>query len=264
MSLLFVVLPAAQRIIFSFSAAYRVAGGMTMKRQQWGPVITAALCVAALCVALPRVREANATMQAASQLYILIDAGHGGADGGATGADGTQEKAVNLAVSRTLAALLQVMGLETGMTREDDRSIHTEGATSLREQKVSDMHNRLALYDEATLVVSVHQNHFSQSQYHGTQIFCSPNDPQSRVLGAAVREQVLTLLQPENTRELKTADDGVFLLANTKTPAVLVECGFLSNLEECRKLATADYQRQMAFAIAGGVFSFLQNTNSVL
>ncbi len=235
-----------------------------MKRQQWGLWLTAVCCVAALCVALPRVKQADAALRAATQPYVLIDPGHGGADGGATGADGTQEKMVNLAVSRTLFSLLRVMGVSTGVTRADDRSIHTADATTLREQKVSDMHNRLALYNEATLVVSIHQNHFSQSKYSGAQVFCSPGHPQSRPLGEEIRNAVIGLLQPDNTRELKTADDSVFLLANTKTPAVLVECGFLSNPAECKKLADVTYRRQMAFAVAGGVFSFLQNTNSVL
>lgn len=225
-------------------------------RRWW--LLVAVVCCAAIGAAIPRVSETASL--GVSRVCVLVDAGHGGADGGATGADGTAEKAVNLEISRTLSSLLRVLGVQTEMTREDDRSIHTEG-TSLREKKVSDMHNRLAMYEEASLVVSIHQNHFPEAKYHGTQVFCSPNHPQSRVLGAAVRESVLALLQPDNTRELKTADDGVFLLSNTTVPAVLVECGFLSNPEECAKLAESDYQRQMAFAVAGGVFSFLQNAN---
>jgi len=226
-------------------------------KQRW--VLAAAVCCAAAVLAVfPRVEEASTLT--AGVPYVLVDAGHGGADGGATGVDGTAEKDVNLNIARTLSSLLRVMGVKTGMTREDDRSIHTEG-NSLREQKVSDMHNRLAMYEEATAVVSVHQNHFAEAKYDGTQVFCSPVHPQSRVLGVAVRESVLSLLQPDNTRQLKTADDGVFLLANTTVPAVLVECGFLSNPAECAKLAETEYQRQMAFAVAGGVFSFLQNGN---
>lgn len=220
--------------------------------------IAAAVCCAAVLATLPRVEQAASLATAGP--YVLVDAGHGGADGGATGADGTEEKTVNLQISRTLSLLLRVMGVRTGMTREDDRSIHTEG-DSLREQKVSDMHNRLTMYEEATVVVSIHQNHFSEAKYYGAQVFCAPQHPQSRVLGAAVRESVLGLLQPDNTRQLKTADDGVFLLSNTTVPAVLVECGFLSNPAECAKLAQSDYQRQMAFAVAGGVFSFLQNAD---
>jgi N-acetylmuramoyl-L-alanine amidase len=213
-------------------------------------------CVAALCVSLPRVKEADAAWRAASEPRVLIDPGHGGADGGATGVNGTQEKTVNLAVSRTIYALLRVMGVQTDITREDDRSIHSADATTLREQKVSDMHNRLAMYDQATLVVSVHQNHFSQSQYSGTQVFCSPNHPQSRVLGEHIRGAVLGLLQPENTRELKMADDSVFLLANTQTPAVLVECGFVSNSQEEKQLLDPSYQQRVGEAVAQGMENY--------
>ncbi len=230
-----------------------------MKKRQWCAAAAMFCCVAVLCAVLPRVEKANTAALSAGEVYVLVDAGHGGADGGATGVDGTAEKAVNLEVSRTLAALLRVMGVRTGMTREDDRSIHTEG-DSLREQKVSDMHNRLAMYEEATLVVSIHQNHFSEAKYNGTQVFCAPSHPQSQALGAAVRGAVCGLLQPDNTRELKTADDSVFLLSNTTVPAVLVECGFLSNPTECAKLAQTAYQKQMAFALMGGVLSFCQNT----
>ena len=228
-----------------------------MKRR-WGILVLSACCFLAVLVTVPRVEHT------ASKTFggpcVLIDAGHGGADGGATGVDGTAEKAVNLGVSRTLALLLRVMGVSTVTTRMDDRSIHTEGDT-LREQKVSDMHNRLAMYETASCVVSVHQNHFSEAKYHGAQVFCSPNHPQSRVLGTAVRESVIAGLQPDNTREMKTADDSVFLLSHTTVPAILVECGFLSNPSECEKLAQEDYQRQMAFVVAEGVFSFLQNAN---
>ena len=187
---------------------------------------------------------------------ILIDPGHGGADGGATGVDGTGEKDVNLSVSRSLAAVLWVMGQEVRMTRVDDRSVHSPEAGTLREQKVSDMHNRLAMYEQASLVVSIHQNQFTQSQYSGAQVFYAPKNEQSRVLATHIRERVLALLQPENKRELKRADDSLFLLSNATVPVALVECGFLSNPEECRKLADPTYQRQMAFAVAGGILAF--------
>ena len=158
-------------------------------------------------LSLPAVKQADAAFREAETPVILIDPGHGGADGGATGVDGTQEKAVNLAVSHTLAALLRVMGHEVQMTREDDRSIHSADADTLREQKVSDMHNRLALYEQASLVVSIHQNQFTQSQYSGAQIFYSKQNEKSRPLASGIRDAVIALLQPKNTRELKRGDD---------------------------------------------------------
>lgn len=222
----------------------------------WVLALTAVLCVAALLLSLPVVKRADAVYRTERQTVILIDPGHGGADGGATGVDGTSEKDVNLSVSRTLAAILQVMGQEVRLTREEDRSIHSPEAGTLREQKVSDMHNRLAMYEQATLVVSIHQNQFTQSQYSGAQVFYSPKNEQSKVLATHIRERVLTLLQPENKRELKRADDSLYLLANATVPVALVECGFLSNPEECQKLSDPTYQRQMAFAVAGGILAF--------
>ena len=227
--------------------------------RQWALPLVALGCVATLLLSLPVVERADADYRTATMPHILIDPGHGGADGGATGADGTQEKAVNLAISRTLRAVLHLLGFDVVMTREDDRSIHDSDAQTLREQKVSDMHNRLAMYEQATLVVSIHQNQFSQSQYSGTQVFWSPGHADSERLAGDIREAVLALLQPENTRALKRADDSLFLLANTTVPTALVECGFLSNPAECAQLADANYQRQMAFAVARGVALFAQS-----
>lgn len=226
---------------------------------RWGLPLTALLCVAAVLLALPTVRQADATFRATEQPTILIDPGHGGADGGASGADGTQEKEVNLAVSKTLCALLRILGYSVTMTRETDCSIHSADATSLREQKVSDMHNRLAMYEQASLVISIHQNQFSESKYHGTQVFYAPQNANSQPLSAAIREAVLALLQPQNTRELKRADKALYLMSNTTVPTALVECGFLSNPEECKKIATPAYQRQMAFAIGAGVLRYLES-----
>lgn len=222
----------------------------------WVLALTAGVCVAALLFSLPVVKRADAVYREEQQTVILIDPGHGGADGGATGVDGTSEKDVNLSVSRTLAAILRVMGHEARLTREDDRSIHSPEAGTLREQKVSDMHNRLAMYEEASLVVSIHQNQFTQSQYSGAQMFYAPKNEQSKVLATHIRDKVLSLLQPENTRELKRADDSLYLLSNATVPVALVECGFLSNPAECQKLSDPTYQRQMAFAVAGGILAF--------
>lgn len=187
---------------------------------------------------------------------IVIDAGHGGADGGASAYDGTLEKTVNLAVALPLADLLTVMGYRVETTRTDDRMIHTEGET-LRERKISDMKQRLALVNAADLTVSIHQNHFSQEKYSGAQVFYSGNTPESPLLAESVRTHVVSMLQPNNTRELKKGTADVYLLHRATRPAVLVECGFLSNKNELEKLKNTDYQRQLAFAVAAGVMVYL-------
>ncbi len=193
--------------------------------------------------------------QTESQPHLVIDAGHGGEDGGASAADGTLEKDINLAIALPLGDMLHIMGFDVLQTRTEDAMIFTEGNT-LRERKVSDIKNRLSLIEQADMAVSIHQNKFPQSQYYGAQMFYAPANANSKVLAEAVRSSVLSLLQPDNTRELKKGEDTVYLLKHATKPLVLVECGFLSNEQECAKLKTSDYQRQMAFAIAGGMFSY--------
>ena len=213
------------------------------------------LVVAALLLSAGRGETASAAAAAESVPTLIIDAGHGGADGGAVAPDGTQEKDLNLAISLPLADMLRVMGYQVSLTRTTDEMVGGVGST-MRERKVNDIKNRLAQAEQATVTVSIHQNKFTQSQYYGTQIFYSGNHEDSRLLASAVRESVLSLLQPENTRELKKGDSSIYLLYKVTRPAVLVECGFLSNEAELQKLKDTEYQRKMAFAVMGGVLQY--------
>ncbi len=197
----------------------------------------------------------RADTQSAAAPYIVIDAGHGGEDGGAVAVDGTQEKTLNLAISRSLCDMLTVMGFATEMTRTEDGMLNVVGDT-LRERKVSDTRNRLAKIEQADIAVSIHQNKFPQMQYYGTQVFYSANTPESRVLAESVREQVVSLLQPNNKRECKAGDSGIYLLHYATRPMVLVECGFLSNQAELEKLKDGEYQSQLAFSVAAGIMTY--------
>lgn len=188
--------------------------------------------------------------------YILIDPGHGGMDGGASAADGTLEKDINLAVALPLGDMLKVCGYPVRFTRSTDISLHDESARTVREQKVSDMHNRLAMYDQSKLTLGIHTNKFPQTQYFGTQLFYSPNRPESEDMARAIRESVVSLLQPKNTREMKKADSGIYLLDKTQVPAVFVETGFLSNPSELEQLKSPEYQQKMALAILGGLLKY--------
>lgn len=192
---------------------------------------------------------------------IIIDAGHGGDDGGAT-ANGIVEKNINLSISKILSDIFTSNGYNVIMTRTDDKSINTDG-TTLREKKVSDMKNRLEIYnsDENNIVISIHQNKFQQEKYSGTQIFYSTNNENSKVLAESIRSSVVNLLQPENTRECKKATKEIYLLYNAKIPAVIVECGFISNYSEAEKLKTESYQKQLAFSIYLGVLDYI-NSNT--
>ena len=106
-------------------------------------------------------------------------------------------------------------------------------------------------------MISIHQNYFSEARYNGTQVFFSANHPDSALLAEYVRRMVVDWTQPQNTRELKKATDGIYLLYHSTTPTVLVECGFLSNPEERDKLKTPAYQQQLAFAIAAGYWNYI-------
>ncbi len=221
---------------------------------RWYPVavtVTAVLLVFTVLFGVAERRNLGASTAPRSP-HIVIDAGHGGEDGGAVAPDGTQEKHLNLAVSRTLADLLRVMGFTVTETRTDDTMLHTEG-NSLRERKVSDMKYRLSVFETADLAISIHQNKFSQAQYYGTQVFYSKTDPASAAAAEQIRQSAVTLLQPQNTRPLKAADDTIYLLSHTTRPAVLVECGFLSNPQELERLKDPVYQHKLALAVMSGI-----------
>ena len=188
---------------------------------------------------------------------VLIDPGHGGADGGAVAFDGTMEKDLNLSIALALRAMLQTFGVPTQMTRDTDVSIHDPSAAGIKQQKVSDMHNRLRLYEQATLIVGIHQNYFSVEKYSGTQLFYGTAHSDSRRLAETVRQTVVSALQPNNTRELKRGTD-IYLLEHTTRPAIFVECGFLSNREECDRLQQESYQHRMALTIAVGIVEYMK------
>lgn len=189
---------------------------------------------------------------------IVIDAGHGGEDGGATSTLGSLEKDINLDICLTLYKFLKLGGYNTVMIRTTDTSIHDSDADTTRERKVSDIRNRvkIANSDSNNLLISIHQNHFSESQYFGTQVFYSKNNANSQVLAENIRTSVTSLLQTQNTRKCKESSD-VYLLDNTTVPAVIVECGFLSNPDEAFLLAQEDYRDNMAYSIYLGIVEYI-------
>ena len=189
---------------------------------------------------------------------IVIDAGHGGEDGGAS-ANGLLEKDINLSIALKLRDMLTISGYKVIMTRDSDVSVYDSTADTTREKKVSDLKNRAEMINSSqnNILVSIHQNKFEQSQYFGTQMFYSKNDPKSAVLAEELRKSVTEMLQPDNKRELKHADSNIYILDKAQVPAVIVECGFLSNEEEAKKLADSDYQQKMAFAIYSGILGYM-------
>ncbi|MBQ0098323.1 MAG: N-acetylmuramoyl-L-alanine amidase [Oscillospiraceae bacterium] len=189
---------------------------------------------------------------------VIIDAGHGGEDGGCVAKDGTLEKDINLSISKKLSEMLREKGFNVREIRTEDISIYNDNSETLSEKKTSDLHNRLAIFNsnENNVIISIHQNHFSDSSYYGTQVFYSKNNSNSKILAEAVRKSVKESLQKDNERETKQADKSIFLLDNATVPAVIVECGFLSNDNEREKLKTEEYQNKMAYAICLGFLEY--------
>lgn len=190
---------------------------------------------------------------------IIIDAGHGGEDGGAS-ANGVCEKDINLEIALKLQNLFTNAGINTIMTRSEDVALSDEDIKTVRERKKSDLKNRLSIINSAdnNILISIHQNKFSQEKYYGTQIFYSKNNEKSLKLAERIRTSIVDSLQPDNKRETKPADSGIYILNNTGNIAVLIECGFLSNTEEATKLKTEDYQQELALAIFKGFATFAE------
>lgn len=195
-----------------------------------------------------------------SGLYIIIDAGHGGMDGGTTAADGTLEKDINLSVAKKLESMLKACGFKTVMLRSADELIGDNSLSTIRARKVSDIKTRLEItqsYPDA-LLISIHQNHYSVEKYSGAQVFYSPNAPESKLLAESVQGSIVGNIQPENTRQIKAVGTNIYLLYNCTQPSIMVECGFMSNQAEAQKLKDSNYQSQMAFSIMNGIINYLE------
>ena len=191
---------------------------------------------------------------------ILIDAGHGGFDGGATSADGIAEKDLNLAIAMYLRDYLRLSGVPVAMTRQTDIELVPEKPTS-GTRKRKDLLARIEIMEryESVILVSIHQNKYPNSRFKGLQVFYSKNDPDSESIAAAICDANRQLLDPENHREIKCAGKEILILDAAKAPAVLVECGFLSNVAEARRLCDPSYQKKVAFTVYSALCTYLEN-----
>lgn len=185
---------------------------------------------------------------------IVVDAGHGGIDGGATSCSGVLESKLNLEIALRLNDLLRFIGYDTLMVRTTDTSIYTEGNT-IAAQKVSDLKQRVKLVNETEngILISIHQNTFPDGRYSGTQVFYAA-DVQSHALAEKMQSAFVSTLNPGSKRKCKPSD-GIYLMQNIERPGILIECGFISNAEEEAKLRNPEYQRRIACVIAATVSS---------
>lgn len=223
-------------------------------------ILLAAYIISFSIVAFQQIRLASADNYSVENVpVIIIDAGHGGEDGGAVGIDGTAEKDLNLSISLKLNEILSAMGYQTRMVRTTDTSIHNADADTVRERKVSDIHNRAAIMNEYEncIYVSIHQNKYSGSSIWGAQTFYSPNNEESKELAQLIQASIANNVQPDNKRVIKQSGTNIYVLYNATKPAVMVECGFVSNANELEQLKDDEYQNKMAFAISNGIINYL-------
>ena len=190
---------------------------------------------------------------------IVIDPGHGGIDGGATSCTGVLESKINLEIALRVNDMLHLLGVDTVMTRTTDTSLHTQGNT-IAAQKVSDLKERVKMASDSAnaMLVSIHQNNFTDSRYSGAQVFCSPN-AESMDIATRMQDAFVKTINLGSNRKSKRGE-GIYLLQKVTIPAILVECGFLSNHAEEAKLRSEEYQKEVAAVIACVSSTYLHAT----
>ena len=162
---------------------------------------------------------------------VVIDAGHGGVDGGAVSCTGVYESAVNLEIALKLNDLMHLLGIETVMIRDSDISVYTKGET-IAQKKISDLKERVRIVNsmQDAVLISIHQNHFTDARYSGAQVFYAPTEG-SQQLAESLQTTIVKTINPGSNRKIKKAD-GIYLMQHVTCPAALIECGFLSNPTE--------------------------------
>jgi N-acetylmuramoyl-L-alanine amidase len=193
-----------------------------------------------------------------NERVVIIDAGHGGEDGGAVSATGISEADINLAIALDLQELLEQTGITVILTRSTDEAIYdTDKSGSIKEKKVSDLKNRVKIGNEssADLFVSIHLNKISQTQYDGWQTFYKENDEKGKNIAELIQENLNSTISLENKRLPKTIEN-IYLVENVTIPITIVECGFLSNQQELSLLITKEYQQKLAWGIYSGIIEW--------
>ncbi len=193
-------------------------------------------------------------------LTLIIDAGHGGEDGGAVGINGEFEKDLNLKIAFALRDMALSAGYDTVMTRTEDILLYDRNVDYKGRKKALDLLARVKIAEkyEDAVFVSIHMNAFPENKYSGLQVYYSQNNPLSQEIAKDIQEGARLNLQKENNRKIKPAGSNIYLLDRITIPSVLIECGFLSNPEECAKLSREDYQQKLALSIFLSVSKYLE------
>ena len=212
------------------------------------------ICVVLLCLLIILTFTTGAFMP-------VIDPGHGGEDGGAVSPSGVVESELNLQVSKKVKYLMCLFGHAPVMVRETDISLHSPGSETLRQKKVSDLKNRVALINsvENAFLISIHQNAFTDSRYSGAHVFY--NSDESKPLAELIQKRVREKIDAGNNREAKKVPDSIYLMQHVNCPAVLIECGFMTNHRELSLLRDPRYQTKLASVIVSSYLIFLSDQN---
>ena len=190
---------------------------------------------------------------------VIIDAGHGGFDGGAVAHDGTVEKDINLPIALKLQATLNLLGYNTVMVRTEDVAVNDANDKGVS-AKVSDIKNRVEMMKQYpnAIFVSIHMNKYQTTQPHGAQVFYSKIGD-SEILAKSIQNSIATRIQTDNKRVVKQTTKDIYLLYHATVPSVIVECGFLSNLDDLSNFKSSEYQSKIAFSIADGIIKYYKS-----
>lgn len=199
------------------------------------------------------------TASAHPTVTVVLDAGHGGEDGGAISGK-IYEKDLNLDITKAVGAYLSQNGIEVVYTRTEDVLLYDRNVNYKGRKKILDLAARLriARQTDNSIFVSIHMNSFPNEKYNGLQVYYSKNDKNSKIMAQMIQNSAIKLLQPNNNRKPKEATSAIYLLDRLEKPAVLIECGFLSNPEDRNLLSTAEYRRKMSLMIAESLAQYLR------
>jgi N-acetylmuramoyl-L-alanine amidase len=208
-----------------------------------------------LCAAL---LVCSAQSAFASGETLIIDAGHGGADGGAVSDSGVEESGVNLSIAARAQAVAALLGITTIMTRDSEDIDYPEDADTIKSKKLYDQKRRVALINQTdgAMLLSIHQNSYPDARPTGTQVLYAATEG-SREWGESAHNALVELLCPENRRVAAPISDSIYLMKNVSCPAILVECGFLSNAQEAQLLQTDEYQIKLALVLIGTYWRYV-------
>ena len=233
-----------------------------LSKKRFGIIST--ILLISLFVFVFQVASSKQTVQTVSlpvsNKVIVLDAGHGKPDEGAQSSNGTTEAETNLKITLKVQSLLEQSGATVVLTRSDENAIYDLDKTTLKQKKISDIHNRVKIGNEssADIFVSIHLNKISQQQYYGWQCFYKQNDEKSTALAKSLQENLNDSIQKENKR-VSMKLDNVYIIKHVEIPISIVECGFLSNPEEETQLLSDDYQNRLAWGIYNGIMDYFYN-----